>query len=101
VAGLFSSDTQKPYSLRALGARYRGAWEHRTVTPHALTLRLDPDLAESLALIAGVEGKPLSDILRQAAAEHVRARQADPRFRAALREHIGKARRLLGDDEAA
>lgn len=68
---------------------------------HAMTLRLDGSLAEDLATVAAVDGKPISDVVRQAVAEHVLSRKADPQFRARLREHIGKARRLLGEDEAA
>ena len=68
---------------------------------HAMTLRLDPDLATDLATVAAVDGRPVSEVVRRAVSDHVKARRADPRFRAALREHIGRARRLLGEDEAA
>jgi predicted transcriptional regulator len=71
------------------------------MSPHAMTIRFDPALAEDLSTVAAVDGRNVSDVIRQAVADHVRARKADSRFRAALREHIGKARRLLGDDEAA
>jgi len=64
-------------------------------------IRLDAEFAEALATVAAVDGKPVTEIIRMAVADHVKARKADPRFRAALREHIGKARRLLGEDEAA
>jgi predicted transcriptional regulator len=74
---------------------------HGIVAARAMTLRLDDGLAEDLATVAAVDGRPVSEVVRQAVADHVRARKADPRFRAALREHIGKARRLLGEDEAA
>ena len=67
----------------------------------AMTLRLEEDLAGDLATVAAVDGQPLSDTIRQAITDHVKARKADPVFRARLREHIGKARRLLGEDEAA
>lgn len=71
------------------------------MTVRAMTIRLEDDLAEDLATVAAVDGKPVSDVVRQAVADHVKARKADPLFRARLREHIGKARRLLGEDEAA
>lgn len=82
---------------RATGA----FWHPWVVASHAMTLRLDADLAEALATVAAVDGCPVSEVVRRAVADHVKARKADPRFRAALREHIGKARRLLGEDEAA
>jgi predicted transcriptional regulator len=67
----------------------------------AMTLRFEDDLAGDLATVAAVDGLHLSDVVRRAVADHVKARKADPAFRTRLREHIGKARRLLGDDEAA
>lgn len=66
-----------------------------------MTLRLDEPLADDLDLVSAVDGQPVSEIIRTAVAEHVRSRQADPRFRASLRQYIGRARRLLGDDTAA
>jgi hypothetical protein len=39
-------------------------------------------------------------VIREAVADHVAARKADPRFRSALRDYISRARRLL-DDEVA
>ena len=66
-----------------------------------MTIRLDEDLAEDLATVAAVDGKPVVEVVRRAIADHVTARKADPLFRSALRDHIGKARRLLGDDAAA
>lgn len=63
--------------------------------PRTMTIRLDPDLAEDLATVAAVDGKPVVEVIRLAVADYVTARKADHRFRAALREHIGKAQRLL------
>jgi predicted transcriptional regulator len=65
-----------------------------------MTIRLDDDLATDLATVAAVDGKSVVEVIRAAIAGHVRSRKADPAFRAALREHIGKARRLLGDEAA-
>jgi predicted transcriptional regulator len=67
---------------------------------HAMTIRLDPDLAGDLSTVAAVDGKPVSDVVRQAVTDHITARKADQRFRAALREHIGRVQRLLGGGEA-
>lgn len=65
---------------------------------HAMTIRLDADQADDLATVCAVDGKTAADVIRQAVADYVAARKADPRFRAALRDYIGRARRLLGDD---
>lgn len=67
---------------------------------HAMTIRLDPDLADDLATVAAVDGRPVVEVIRQAVADHVAARKADPRFRTALREHVARMRRLLGDEAA-
>ena len=66
----------------------------------AFTLRLDSGVAEDLDTVAAVDGRNVSDVIRRAIDDHVKARKADPRFRARLREHIGKAQRLLGDEAA-
>lgn len=63
-----------------------------------MTIRLDPDQANDLATVCAVDGKTAADVIRQAVADYVAERKADPRFRAALRDYIGRARRLLGDD---
>lgn len=65
-----------------------------------MTIRLEADQADDLATVAAVDGKPVSEIVRAAVADHVAARRADPKFRAALREHIARVRRLLGDELA-
>jgi len=65
-----------------------------------MSIRLDADLAEDLATVAAVDGKPLVEVIRLAVAEHVAARKADPRFRASLREHLARMRRMLGDEAA-
>ena len=67
---------------------------------HAMTIRLDPAMADDLATVAAVDGKPVVDVVRQAVAEHVAQRKADPRFRSALRERIARERRMLGDEAA-
>jgi len=65
-----------------------------------MSIRLDGDLAEDLATVAAVDGRPLVEVIRLAVAEHVTARKADPRFRASLREHLTRMRRMLGDEAA-
>jgi len=70
------------------------------VAPHAMTIRLDPGVAEDLSTVAAVDGQTVSDAVRQAVSDYVAARKADPRFRAALREHLTRMRRMLGDEAA-
>lgn len=65
-----------------------------------MTIRFDPEMAEALATVAAVDGKPVSEIIRIAVTDHVKARQADSRFRVGLRQHIAKAQRLLSDHAA-
>jgi len=66
----------------------------------AMTIRLDAGLADDLATVAAVDGRPQSEVIRCAIADHVATRKADPKFRASLRDYIGRARRLLGDEVA-
>lgn len=70
------------------------------MAPHAMTIRLDPGVAEDLSTVAAVDGQTVSDAVRQAVSDYVAARKADPRFRAALREHLTRMRRMLGDEAA-
>lgn len=66
-----------------------------------MTLRLDEPLADDLDMVAMVDGQPASEIIRAAIVDHVRSRKADPKFQAAVRRHITRARRLIGEDPAA
>ena len=50
----------------------------------AMTMRLPDDLAEKIALIASVDGKPVSEEVRDALAMRVAERIADPEFQARL-----------------
>lgn len=70
------------------------------MAPHAMTIRLDPGVAEDLSTVAAVDGQTVSDAVRQAVSDYVAARKADPRFRASLREHLARMRRMLGDEAA-
>ena len=68
-----------------------------------MVLRLDPELAERLRLVAEVEGRSISDVAREAIAELVDRRRRDKRFRRLLEESLARhqqALRLLGDDGA-
>ncbi|HVE46127.1 MAG TPA: hypothetical protein VNA57_05215 [Acidimicrobiales bacterium] len=68
-----------------------------------LLLRLDPVLAERLHAVANVEGRTVSDVVREAIGEHIRRRQQDPKFARLVRESLVRHRQLLDslteDDE--
>ena len=69
-----------------------------------MVLRLDPELAERLRMVAEVEGRSISDVAREAIAELVERRRRDKRFRRLLEESLARhqqAIRLLGDDASA
>jgi predicted transcriptional regulator len=71
-----------------------------------LLLRLDPELAERLQTVAEVEGRSVSDVVREAVARLVEQRRKDKRFSQLLDENLARHRRLLellrdGDDREA
>ena len=61
----------------------------------ALSLRLDPELAERVEAVAEVEGRSVSDVIREAIAAHVERRRKDPKFQRLLEENLAKHARLL------
>jgi hypothetical protein len=69
-----------------------------------MVLRLDPELAERLRLVAEVEGRSISDVAREAIAALVERRRRDRRFRRLLEESLARHQQailLLGDDAEA
>jgi predicted transcriptional regulator len=67
-----------------------------------LLLRLDPELAGRLQTVADVEGRPVSDVVREAIAALVEQRRGDERFRRLLEENLARHRQaldLLRDDQ--
>jgi predicted transcriptional regulator len=60
-----------------------------------ILLRLDPDMAERLQAVADVEGRSMSDVVREAIAEHIDRRRTDPQFQQAIRESLTRHRRLM------
>jgi predicted transcriptional regulator len=67
-----------------------------------LLLRLDPELAGRLQTIADVEGRPVSDVVREAIAMLVDQRRSDERFRRLLEDNLARHRQalaLLRDDQ--
>lgn len=60
-----------------------------------ILLRLDPDLADRLQAVATVEGLAVSDVVREAIADHIRRRQKTPAFRRMVRESLDRHRHLI------
>ena len=67
-----------------------------------LLLRLDPDLAERLQTVAEVEGRSVSDVVREAITQLVEHRRSDKRFLRLLDDNLARhqqALELLRDDQ--
>ena len=60
-----------------------------------LLLRLDPELAKRLEVVAEVEGRSVSDVVREAIAELVARRRRDKRFLALLDDNLARHRQAL------
>jgi predicted transcriptional regulator len=60
-----------------------------------IVLRLDQQLAERLQTVADVEGRSVSDVLREAVASLVEQRRRDERFIRLLEENVARHQRLL------
>jgi predicted transcriptional regulator len=67
-----------------------------------ILLRLEPELAERLQVIAEVEGRSVSDVAREAIAALVEGRRNDQQFSQLLEENLSRheqsLRRLRSDD---
>jgi predicted DNA-binding protein len=60
-----------------------------------LLLRLDPELAGRLQTVADVEGRPVSDVVREAIAALVEQRRNDTRFLRLLEDNLARHRQAL------
>jgi predicted DNA-binding protein len=60
-----------------------------------LLLRLDPELAGRLQTVADVEGRPVSEVVREAIAMLVEQRRGDKRFLRLLEENLDRHRQAL------
>ena len=60
-----------------------------------LLLRLDSELAGRLQTVADVEGRPVSDVVREAIATLVEQRRSDERFLRLLEENLARHQRAL------
>jgi predicted transcriptional regulator len=68
----------------------------------SVLLRLEEDLADRLRAVAEVEDRSVSDVIRDAIAEHVERRRRDPAFQRKVAESMKRHQRLmrlLADDE--
>ena len=61
----------------------------------AMTVRLNPDLAEDVEFLAKVEGTSVNEQVQQALADRVAERRADPEFAARLQKAIARNQRAL------
>lgn len=61
----------------------------------AMTVRLDDDQAEELEKIAEIDGVSVAEAVRDAIAQHVKNRSADPEFRKRIRASIKKHQAIL------
>ena len=60
-----------------------------------MVLRLEPGLAERLEAVAEVEGRSVSDVVREAVTSLVEERQRDERFIQLLEENVARHQRIL------
>lgn len=60
----------------------------------SMTLRLPREQADELELIASIDGKPISEEIREALEQHVRNRRRDPEFQARLKRSQDRLRQL-------
>lgn len=60
-----------------------------------MMLRLDPGLAERLEAVAEVEGRSVSDVVREAIASLVEERQRDEQFIRLLEDNVSRHQRIL------
>jgi predicted transcriptional regulator len=60
-----------------------------------MVLRLDPGLAERLEAVAEVEGRSVSDVVREAIATLVESRRTDEQFIRQLEENLARHKRIL------
>jgi predicted transcriptional regulator len=61
----------------------------------SVLLRLDADLADQVGAVAQVEGRSVSDVMRQAIVEHVERRRQDPAFQRRVKESLRRHEKLL------
>jgi len=60
-----------------------------------LTLRIDRTLADQARAVAEIAGSTVSDVIRDALAEHVERCRKDPEFQMLLRRNLERHQELL------
>ncbi len=65
----------------------------------AMTIRLPADQSEELDTVAAVDGRPVSQVIRSAIADHIEVRKRDSAFQDMLRERIERVQRMLPNDD--
>jgi predicted DNA-binding protein len=60
-----------------------------------MVLRLEPGLAERLEAVAEVEGRSVSDVVREAITSLVEERQRDEQFIRLLEDNVARHQRIL------
>jgi predicted DNA-binding protein len=60
-----------------------------------MSIRLTPEQAEALEIVASVESLPLSEVIRTAIDEHIGNKTKDPVFQDSLKGRLERAQRLL------
>lgn len=60
-----------------------------------MVLRLDPGLAEQLQAVAEAEGRPVSEVVREAIMALVEQRRGDKQFLRLLEENLARHERVL------
>lgn len=63
----------------------------------SMTLRLPREQADELELIASVDGKPMSEEIREALEQHVKNKRRDPEFQKRLKRSQDRLRTLGGE----
>lgn len=59
------------------------------------TIRQPADQADELEFVARVDGKPVSEAIREAIAAYIESRRADAEFQQRLRERVEQDRNIL------
>jgi predicted DNA-binding protein len=67
---------------------------------YVTTLRLPMALYEEVELVARAEDKPVSEVIREAIAAHIKRRRADPEFQARLKKRLKDDAKILRKLEA-
>ena len=60
-----------------------------------MTIRLSADQAEELTMVAAVDSRPVSEVIRTAIAGHIEERKQNDAFQDSLRQRIDRAQRML------